>query len=86
MAMTSNLRYGTGAWPWVAVGALGTTVAVARVAGGKHFASDVIVGGIVGTAIGITIPLLHRRNTESNKVFLAPIGEGGLQAVFYQGF
>ncbi len=83
VAMTLSYRYDTGVWPWLAVGALGTTVGIARVKGGNHFPSDVIVGGIVGTAIGIAVPWLHRRNTESEKIILAPL-PGGVQAVFYR--
>ena len=32
-----------------------------RMASGDHFPSDVIIGALVGTAAGIMIPALHRR-------------------------
>jgi len=35
------------------------TIATLRVAGDMHYASDVLTGAIVGTAIGLGIPLLH---------------------------
>lgn len=33
-----------------------------RIAGGKHFWSDVLTGTLVGTAIGILVPVLHLRD------------------------
>lgn len=39
----------------------GTTGAL-RIAAGKHFYSDVLVGAIAGTAIGLLIPAAHRLN------------------------
>jgi membrane-associated phospholipid phosphatase len=53
--------------PWVAPVWLlgyayaGTTGAL-RVAAGKHFWSDVVVGAIAGAAIGLAIPAAHRVN------------------------
>jgi membrane-associated phospholipid phosphatase len=34
---------------------------VERVADGRHSPSDVIVGAVMGTAVGIVVPLLHAR-------------------------
>jgi len=48
---------------WVSTAAAAAvipTVASLRVAAGKHYPSDVIVGGLVGAATGIVVPLLHR--------------------------
>lgn len=39
------------------------TVAALRVAGGKHFYTDVITGAAVGTGFGIMIPALHQDNS-----------------------
>lgn len=50
-------------WKWASwTGAFLTTTATAvlRYEAGRHFPSDVIVGGIVGASIGILIPQLHR--------------------------
>jgi len=45
------------------VGFVGSTVATAtgglRVEAGQHFTTDVVVGGLIGTACGIAVPLLH---------------------------
>ena len=52
------------AWPWIAGGvglAAAATTGVLRVAAGAHFPSDVVVGALVGTSLGLAVPLLHRR-------------------------
>jgi len=52
------------AWPWIAGGfgiAAATATAVLRVTAGVHFPSDVLVGALVGSGVGIAVPLLHRR-------------------------
>ncbi|MEZ4453812.1 MAG: phosphatase PAP2 family protein, partial [Nannocystaceae bacterium] len=45
---------------WVLGYGVATTTAVLRVAAGKHFWSDVLVGAIAGTSIGLLLPLAHR--------------------------
>lgn len=48
---------------WAATAAAGLVVpavAVLRVVAGKHYPSDVLVGGAVGIASGVLVPLLHR--------------------------
>lgn len=52
--------------PWrfaVAAGsyALAAATGIMRVAGGNHFATDVLVGAVVGTACGILVPWLHTK-------------------------
>jgi membrane-associated phospholipid phosphatase len=55
---------GYASWPWVY--AVGFTAAGAvsyfRVAGDKHWMTDVVVGAVVGTGIGFLVPWLHRSN------------------------
>ncbi len=58
-AYTLRLRHGERGWPWIAAAAIGASVAVERVAAGRHFPSDVIVGAAVGSAVGIGVPWLH---------------------------
>jgi membrane-associated phospholipid phosphatase len=41
-------------------GALATSTSVLRVKAGQHFPTDAIVGGSVGLALGVSMPLLHR--------------------------
>jgi membrane-associated phospholipid phosphatase len=74
--MTATLRYDAGAWPWVATGLLGTSVAVERVLAGRHFYTDVIVGAVAGTVFGVTIPLLHRRGDGAPRLTAVPVRGG----------
>lgn len=60
-AMTIRYRYGEQTWPWIVTALLGTSVAVERVADGRHFPTDVIAGAVMGTAVGIVVPWLHSR-------------------------
>ena len=46
---------------WTAALALASVEGALRVIGGAHFPSDVIVGAIIGTSIGVLVPELHRR-------------------------
>ncbi len=62
---------------WAGSLALATTVGILRVTSGKHFPTDVLVGALLGSAIGYTIPLLHR--TEGSAIQTSPsLGPGGL--------
>lgn len=46
-------------WLWGIESALATATAIGRVRAGKHFYSDVAVGALVGSTLGIGIPLLE---------------------------
>lgn len=76
-AMTMRLRHGAKTWPWVVTGLVGTSVAIERVADGRHFPSDVIVGAVMGTAVGIVVPALHSRGGAGFPQ-AAPSSQGGL--------
>ncbi len=53
----------------VLLGSLATTGALLRMMGDAHWATDVLVGMSVGTAVGITMPLLlHPRDSSSSAV------------------
>jgi len=55
----ASLRGYRFAWITWAVGmSLATTTAILRLAADKHWASDVIVGALVGSAVGVGVPLL----------------------------
>lgn len=72
-AMTVRLRYGERWWPWgIAVG-VGSSVALERVAGGRHFPSDVMVGAVAGSLVGIAVPALHAKESP---VTLVPSAHG----------
>lgn len=64
-ATVATLRGYRYAWVTWAVGLpLATATGVLRLAADKHWASDVLIGAAVGTAIGVAVPLL----------FHAPVG------------
>lgn len=46
--------------PYTLAAAATATMGALRVEAGQHFPSDVVVGGVVGAAIGVAIPELHR--------------------------
>jgi membrane-associated phospholipid phosphatase len=63
-AATFFFRHPDSAWRPLVVGgaaAAGAAMALLRIYAGRHFPTDVAVGALVGTTIGITVPLLHRR-------------------------
>ncbi len=62
-AMTLRTRYGERWWPWVVDGVVGSSVAVERVAAGRHFPTDVLVGALAGTVVGVVVPALHARRS-----------------------
>jgi membrane-associated phospholipid phosphatase len=62
-AMTLRWRYGEKTWPWILTGVVGTSVAIERVADGRHFPTDVMTAAVMGTAVGIAVPALHHRQT-----------------------
>lgn len=67
--------YGKGTWSKIIWGtslSLASATAVCRVAAGEHFATDVIVGALVGSAIGYGIPELHKANDEKVSLTVLP--------------
>jgi membrane-associated phospholipid phosphatase len=68
----ASLRGYAGA-PYIWAGGLGLASAVGylRIAADAHYTSDVVIGALVGSAVGISIPLLHRR-TAAPRVALEP--------------
>jgi membrane-associated phospholipid phosphatase len=62
--------------PWVFLAGAGAaaSVGVLRVAAGKHFPTDVLVGAAAGSLIGWAIPTLHRRSG----ILRLSAGPGGL--------
>jgi membrane-associated phospholipid phosphatase len=93
MMCVHHLGMGLLGAPWDAV-ACGSSLSVAtatslfRVMSDMHYASDVIVGAVVGGAIGVLVPALHLtggRTTTAGRVEVrvAPVGQGlGLMGSF----
>jgi membrane-associated phospholipid phosphatase len=84
-AITTNLRYDFGAWPWVVTGVVGLTVAETRVLAGQHFYTDVAMGTVAGALAGITIPLLHKLDSPKQTVALSRTTDG-LELTFSRRF
>ena len=79
VANTALRRTGhpTLAWAVLGFGLAGTAlVGVARVEGGGHFPSDVVIGAAIGAGVGIAIPALHDRQLQAGP--LAMPGAGGV--------
>ncbi len=57
---------------WVLSYGLAATTGVMRVTAGKHFWSDVAVGAIAGSAIGLAIPALHLRRPSKRRFASTP--------------
>jgi membrane-associated phospholipid phosphatase len=61
---TFTLRHPRSKWRWVvwpALMAVASIEPVLRVYSGDHFPTDVIVGAVVGSAVGLLFPAVHRR-------------------------
>ncbi len=65
----SNGQSGWSRAVWGTTMSLAAFTAVARVKAGVHYPSDVLVGALVGTAIGHLVPAFHRRDKD--------VGPGG---------
>jgi membrane-associated phospholipid phosphatase len=81
-AWTAHLRYGEMWWPWVVVAVGGVSVGLERIAAGKHFPSDVLVGAGAGLAVGTAVPLLHRRPGKPLFAIVAAPGGLGVAGAF----
>lgn len=64
-------------WIWGAGLSAATLVGVLRILSGRHFPSDVLVGALVGSFIGILIPKLHETK---------PLSSGGPHRAFQVSF
>jgi membrane-associated phospholipid phosphatase len=68
---TFTLRHPRSKWRWVvwpALMAIASIEPVLRIYSGDHFPTDVIVGAIAGSAIGLFFPAVHRRLKSMPKV------------------
>lgn len=82
-AVTWNLRYANGVWPWIGAGALSTAIALGRVLGGVHFPTDVLVGAVTGAAVGILIPLWHAKDGDTRSSYFIPSAGGATLLVVF---
>jgi len=59
LASASSTSRGVRALAWSSGFALAAATANLRVRAGKHFYSDIVIGGLVGVAVGYAVPALH---------------------------
>lgn len=60
----SHLKSTKTKWVWISGLAIASGVAIARVASGEHYLTDVLVGAGIGTISGMVVASLHWRNPE----------------------
>ena len=77
VSVTVDRRYGWTWQPWAVTVVIGASVALERVAAGKHFYSDVIVGAAAGTAVGLLVSSLHLRGRGPHLVVWPPGEKSG---------
>jgi membrane-associated phospholipid phosphatase len=70
---------------WVIGMSLASVTAVARVEAGKHFWTDVIVGAVAGTGIGLVVPALHRSRVLGEHIGLGLAPTRGGSSLLLQG-
>jgi membrane-associated phospholipid phosphatase len=63
-------------WVWAGAAALPLGIGAMRIAAGKHFPTDVLVGYAVGAGIGCLVPQLHRRRDRPQSLRVYPHGQG----------
>ncbi len=61
-------------------GFLASATASLRVEAGQHFPTDVMAGGLIGTATGVAVPLVHRYIGPAAKRAALPTGRAWKQA------
>lgn len=67
-------------WVWAVNMTAATATGVLRVGAGKHFPSDVVVGAVLGSAIGWFFPKLYSLNTEDEHINNSHNNNAGLDA------
>ena len=79
-SFTIERRYGPRLWPWLVTAGVGTSIAVELMLAGRHFPTDVLVGGAMGFAVGYLVPWLHARDPSEApaQVTLVPLPGGAL--------
>jgi membrane-associated phospholipid phosphatase len=71
--VASMRKYRLAPLMWVVGMTLATTSGYLRIAADRHYASDVIIGAVVGSAIGFGIPYFgHRPETSSVRLSASP--------------
>jgi membrane-associated phospholipid phosphatase len=58
-SMTIGRRYNQWFLPWIVTAVVGSSVAVELVLSGWHFPTDTMVGALIGTGLGVAVPVAH---------------------------
>jgi membrane-associated phospholipid phosphatase len=85
-SMMYTYRHGPSVWPWVMTGVATLTQGGLRLAAGRHFYTDVIMGIAVGALTGTTIPMLHHRKEARSWSVLPTVGEHDVGLVWERKF
>jgi membrane-associated phospholipid phosphatase len=84
----ASLRgYDLAPWIWGSGLTLATATGLLRIGADKHYATDVLTGAVVGSAVGVLVPLLlHRRDgDEAPAAVGADVGPGGATMITWGG-
>ena len=63
---------------WIAGLSFATTGAYLRIAADRHYATDVLTGALVGSAIGFSVPYLAHRPVHDEGAFVSQLRVGAL--------
>ena len=63
---------------WVAGLSFATTGAYLRIAADRHYATDVLTGAVVGSAIGFSVPYFAHRQVNDERAFISQLRVGAL--------
>jgi len=77
-AFTLQERHAQRVWPWLMTAGVGVSIGVELIVAGRHFYTDVLVGGLAGFAVGYLVPWLHLRAREPGVVQLTPLRGGAV--------
>lgn len=79
--VASMRKYRWAPWVWAQGLAIGVASGYLRIAADRHYLTDVITGALMGTAVGVAVPFLHR---PGQSVAVTPVaGPGfGIAGVF----
>jgi membrane-associated phospholipid phosphatase len=78
-SLTYTLRHpdGVGRYiVWPVTLALAAVEPILRVASGDHFPTDVLVGALMGSAVGLLVPALHRVRRDAVRAWVVPATDG----------
>ncbi len=73
-AVASLRGYRGAPYVWAGGGLVAVTTGYLRIAADKHWFSDVLVGALVGTAMGLVVPFVFHRRADTPEPMTSPVG------------